>query len=189
MIIAVLYVQYNKNSIENFNRIKSSFDDEVYKTHAEFMNNGKAANTMASINHSVIILFKYLIRLGDDKKPEVARMLKRYDWQKMVENSPNNSESSTSYMEDKGEIFALCLREKKAPHKFHEFNILLFVVLHELSHLMTVDFGHHKQFWIYFKYLLTRASEIGLYRPVDYKKHPVNYCGLDVTFNPLYSNL
>lgn len=189
LIVIFIFIQYNKTSIENFNIIKASFDDEVYKAHAEFKNSKQAVEIMATINKFVMILLKYLIRIGDDSKPEVKRLLVRYDWQKMVENSPNNKENSTSYMEDKGKIFALCLREKNPPHNFHDFNTLYFVVMHELAHLMTVEFGHHRQFWLHFQYLLRRSVEIGIYKPIDYSKHPVVYCGLEINFNPYHEKI
>ena len=51
---------------------------------------------------------------------------------------------------------------------------------------MTLSVGHTDEFWQNFKFLLEHAVELKLYTPVDYKKEPENYCGMDITDNPYY---
>jgi hypothetical protein len=51
---------------------------------------------------------------------------------------------------------------------------------------MTESVGHTDEFWQNFKFLLENAVELKLYTPVDYKKEPENYCGMDITDNPYY---
>ena len=65
-------------------------------------------------------------------------------------------------------------------------NTLTFVAIHELSHVMTESVGHKKEFWENFKFLLKNAVNMGIYKPVDYKKNPQPYCGMDITDNPYY---
>jgi predicted metal-dependent hydrolase len=67
-----------------------------------------------------------------------------------------------------------------------DINTLTFVALHELAHLMTSSIGHKKEFWDNFTFMLEYATEAGLYRAVDYAKHPSEYCGLTIDSNPLY---
>ena len=51
---------------------------------------------------------------------------------------------------------------------------------------MTVSIGHTEEFWQNFKFLLENAIDENIYHPVDYKKNPQPYCGMDITDNPYY---
>ena len=61
----------------------------------------------------------------------------------------------------------------------------MFVILHEMAHLMTTTIGHTPEFWANFRRILNDASGIGIYNPVNYSKSPVNYCGMTITDSPL----
>ena len=64
-------------------------------------------------------------------------------------------------------------------------NIILFVAIHELSHIMTPENGHTPLFWDNMKYLLEQGSKMGIYKPVDYGKYPEMYCGMEITSTPM----
>ena len=82
---------------------------------------------------------------------------------------------------------AFCLnKDKHSDSKLIDPNTLLFVAIHELAHVMTNVEGHKQVFWQNFKFLLVEAKEAGIYVPVDYKKNPEPYCGMDITDNPYY---
>lgn len=181
LLVCLLYYAY-RQSILNFTEIK--VNGEVFKTHSSLGNNEKAGQIMHDINENVIKFLRYLIKKGEDKKASVRRLLKRYNWDHMVENSPYNIEGTTSYMQDKGRVFSMCLRNRDGV--FIPFNELMFVTLHELSHLMTEYIDNHDiEFWACFKYLLQNALECGVYKYVDYQRYPLNYCGLTIRHNPL----
>ena len=63
---------------------------------------------------------------------------------------------------------------------------LMFVALHELSHIMTESTGHTTEFWKNFKFLLENAVEFDIYEPINYKENPEQYCGMQITDNPYY---
>ena len=63
---------------------------------------------------------------------------------------------------------------------------LMFVAIHELSHVMTKSIGHNSEFWENFKFLLENAKEFGIHQPVDYKEKPREYCGMKIHDNPYY---
>ena len=79
-----------------------------------------------------------------------------------------------------------CTTTTKQGSKLIDENTLTFVAVHELGHVMTESVGHTKEFWQNFKFLLKNAVKIGIYKPVDYKKKPKNYCGMKITDNPYY---
>jgi hypothetical protein len=119
----------------------------------------------------------------------VTQLLKNYDTDKIYEISPLNKEGNTSYTENKARL-VLCLRKKEAnekgEHELHDINTIMFVVLHELSHMMNNEWGHPDGFWVLFKFVLLNAVEAGVYSPVDYSIHPIKYCGLLLTYNPMF---
>ena len=78
------------------------------------------------------------------------------------------------------------LIQKKNSGKLIDLNTLTFVALHELSHVATESIGHTPEFWKNFKFILEQAKTIGVYKPIDYKKNPATYCGMEITDNPLY---
>ena len=102
-----------------------------------------------------------------------------------IEESPFEPDTS-SYTLNKGDLIALCVRNKETK-EFHDYQLLLFVVIHELAHVASVSRGHGREFIDTFKWLLGQAAESGMYQPVDYSKNPVTYCGVRVTNNPLLS--
>lgn len=116
----------------------------------------------------------------------VKRLVKNFNPKRVVETLPTSE--YTAYSENKGQKLAFCLREKKDKMKLIDLNTLTFVALHELSHLMTTSVGHHPDFWETFKFLLENAAEIGLYNPIDYGKTPQEYCGMQITDNPLMTH-
>ena len=63
-------------------------------------------------------------------------------------------------------------------------NLLMFVALHELAHVMTKSIGHTDEFWNNFKFLLKHAAENNLYKKHDFRKKPEKYCGTTITDSP-----
>ena len=65
---------------------------------------------------------------------------------------------------------------------------LMFVAIHELSHVMTKSIGHKTEFWENFKFLLGCAKESGIHEPEDYKKKPQEYCSMNISDNPYFDS-
>ena len=92
----------------------------------------------------------------------------------------------TAYSENKGEKLAFCLNKEKEGNQLIDPNTLMFVAIHELSHIATKSIGHKDEFWNNFKFLLGEAKKIGVYEPEDYKKNSKRYCGTNITDNPYF---
>ena len=118
------------------------------------------------------------------KRENVQRMAKRFNPRKISETLPTSQ--YTAYSENKGEKLAFCTTTKKDGNKLIDENTLAFVAIHELGHVMTESVGHTKEFWQNFKFLLKDAVKLGIYKPVDYKKNPKSYCGMNISDNPYY---
>ena len=95
--------------------------------------------------------------------------------------------SDTSYSENKGQKIVVCLRDKtKAPeYPLIEENTVMFVMLHEMAHLMTETIGHTQEFWANFKRILHDAVKLNIYTPVNYAQRPTPYCGMTITDSPI----
>jgi hypothetical protein len=115
---------------------------------------------------------------------DVQRLVQKFNPTKISETLPTSEH--TAYSENKGEKIAFCLNTTKEGNKLIDINTLTFVAIHELSHIMTKSEGHKQIFWQNFKFLLVAAKEANIYNPVDYKKKPQPYCGMDITDNPYF---
>ena len=143
-----------------------------------------AADRLATINNKMNKLVTHMGEKYPDKE-NVKRLVKGYNPKKIYETLPTSE--YTAYSENKGEKLAFCLdTEKNSQGRLIDINTLMYVALHELSHIATKSVGHTDEFWENFKFLITEAKEIKIYNPVDYKKEPARYCGMNITDNPYY---
>lgn len=116
----------------------------------------------------------------------VRRMINNFNTQVIYENRPSNGKE-TSYTVDKGRKMYMCLRDAKT-HELHSRDIVLFCMLHEITHIGNSTWGHRMDFWVNFKWVLQNAVKFGIISPVDYAKNPVMYCGMKVSYNPLFDS-
>lgn len=188
IIVAIVIICLYKKTEPFFssNKIISRVDGRAYKVQGEFTDKGHAADIMAVLKE-IMINVLYHMKKDYPTHPMTKKLLARYDPDKKRENRPNNSDDSTSYTINKGEMLYFCLRDKK-DNKIHNPNDLIFVAIHEMAHIAINEFNHPPIFWQAFKRLLIVAAQHKLYKPVDYSAHPVVYCGLDVRYNPLFDS-
>jgi hypothetical protein len=185
IIIFVVFVClkiYNESDAFNLKCIISDVDGERYCVR-ERNKMELAANLLANVTKRC----KDLVIYCGKKYPEdenVQRLVQKFNPTKISETLPTSE--FTAYSENKGEKLAFCLNKKKDGTQLIDLNTLTFVAIHELSHVMTVTEGHKQEFWKNFKFLLENAKAAGIYDPVDYKKNPEPYCGMDITDNPYY---
>lgn len=86
-----------------------------------------------------------------------------------------------AFSKNKGQEISFCLSDKKI-----NMNTLMFVALHEFTHIATNEIGHTYLFWDNYKFILQCAVKINIYKPEDYKTYPVKFCNLTINNNPLY---
>lgn len=143
-----------------------------------------AADKLATANNKMNELVTHLGKKYPEKE-NIKRLVNGYNPKKIYETLPTSE--YTAYSENKGEKLAFCLdTEKNSKGRIIDDNTLMYVVLHELSHIATKSIGHTDEFWENFKFMITEAKAIGVYNPVDYKKSPARYCGMNITDNPYY---
>tara|TARA_B100001094_G_scaffold307897_1_gene340013 strand:+ start:1288 stop:1830 length:543 start_codon:yes stop_codon:yes gene_type:complete len=86
-----------------------------------------------------------------------------------------------AFSKNKGEEVSLCLEDENL-----DMNTLMFIAIHELSHIGTNEIGHTNRFWKNMKFLLERAVELDIYIPQDYSKFPVTFCDYEIESSPLF---
>lgn len=128
----------------------------------------------------------------DDKTISIIQKQFENDIKRLVNNfNPNNfSENTpdskyTSYSVNKGEKIVFCIRDKNQNESLVHENIMMFVSIHELAHLMTKSIGHGPDFWSNFKILLKIAIDNELYSYIDFNQKPEQYCGTKISDTPL----
>lgn len=98
---------------------------------------------------------------------------------RIIENI--NNHEYTSYSVEKGEELVFCLRSRNNIDHLHDINILMYVVLHEIAHIACPEYGHTPLFKQIFTELTKIAIDINIYKKIDFKTYPEEYCGMQIT--------
>tara|TARA_B100001123_G_C15327992_1_gene1030227 strand:+ start:3571 stop:4149 length:579 start_codon:yes stop_codon:yes gene_type:complete len=177
-LITKMYYDKNLSGVEY---VESKVDKKKYLVR-KLPDKKKAADLLANIRLKLVKLCDYL-ELKHSKNKNVYRLIKRFNSNNITESSP--SEKYTSYSVNKGDKIVFCLRSRDEKQKLVKENVMMFVALHELAHVMTKSVGHTEEFWDNFRYLLKKAIHIGVYKEIDFANNPVDYCGTKITNSPL----
>ncbi len=179
-IVFLIYMYY-ENSNNEVVYVVSNIDNGKYLVR-NVGDNQKAADLLARTKGKLLRLCEYL-KGKYEKRDGIDRLINRFNPDRITEAGKDSK--YTSYSINKGEKIVLCLRSRDDKEQIVDDNTLMFVALHELSHIMTKSIGHTKEFWRNFKFLLKRGMEIGIYTHEDYNNQPKEYCGITVTDTPL----
>ena len=165
----------------NQTTVKSSIDGSEHKVQ-NLPDKQDAADAMCKVKKNLSKLIDhYKSDANTMADSRVKVMVERFDPNRISEN--DITANTTSYSENKGDKIVICMRDKLAPYKIMDDNTIMYVVLHEMAHLMTITIGHTAEFWANFRRLLLDGAAIGIYTPVNYTKYPAAYCGMKITDN------
>jgi hypothetical protein len=165
--------------------VKSTVDGKVYQVR-NMPDKQAAADLLARVRIKIAKLYQYLQHKFPDK-PQVRQLVKNFqpDESRLLEATPDAEH--TSYSVNKGEKIHLCLRQREGrDESLVEENIMVFVALHEMGHVITPSVGHGPDFWNNFAWLLKQAEAAEIYSYQDFKARPVAYCGLHISDSPSY---
>jgi hypothetical protein len=166
-------------------QVKSTVDGKFYRVR-DMRDKQQAADLLAKVRLRMKKLYAHLASTFPDK-PQVKRLLQRFEAnpERLLEATPDAEH--TSYSVNKGESVHLCLRQRQgADENLVNENVMVFVSLHEMAHMITDSVGHEPEFWNNFGWLLKQAENLGVYQYQDFKAHPVRYCGTNITDQPRY---
>lgn len=169
--------------VEGFKLIATKGHNNVpHLVRNDFHNMEEAANLMAHLKQNMSTLVEHLNQYHDDHHG-VKNLNKRLYLDNMME-APHEDDS-TSYTINKGEEMHICMREKNKNKVLHDVNTMMFVILHEMAHIMSDSIGHNNEFRENFIFLLKNAAQIDLYKKINYQKEPQSYCGLKINTTPI----
>jgi hypothetical protein len=178
-VIIISYFVYNTYFDDKLEKVISSVDDKEYLVQYR-EDSTEAANLLAEVRRRLIMMAEHLRRTYPADDEMIVRMNENFNPDVIQEREMNSQ--YTSYTENKGQKIVLCLRngEDLAP-----LNLVMFVALHEFTHIVCDEYGHTEKFWQQFAMILQEAINIGIYIKQDYEKYPQEYCGIKVTSSPL----
>jgi len=199
VLLMILYMYLETRSYEVI-YTKSKIDNKEYLVR-NLKDKQQAADLLAKVRAKLIKIVDHLKGVTDKQVTQYAadesalvetkeafeRLIGRFQPDNISESTPNNK--YTSYSVNKGQKIVFCLRAKSKDETLVEENVIMFVAIHELSHIMTKSVGHTEEFWNNFRILLRVAIELKLYKNHDYGNAPVDYCGTKITDTPLKESL
>ena len=173
-----------EKSWDNMIYVKSNINGQEYRVR-KLEDSQQAADLLADIHikmrETCNILYK-----NNSTDSRVLRLNERFPNTSLSESDGYGNQ--TSFSINKGEKIVLCLRSKDGTNKLVDNNLLLFVALHEMSHIMTLSIGHEDEFWNNFKFVLKECQNSGIYKCINFNTDPQSYCGITVTSSPYPCN-
>ena len=179
-----IFVHYSSKNLD-VTYVQSTVDGKEYLVR-NLEDKQEAADVLARLRQKLTTTCEYMERKytsGHKRYVDVSRMCRRFNGENIMESSDNNN--YTSYSVNKGEEIVFCIRSRDGRDALEDENMLTFVALHELAHIMTISVGHTEEFWNNFKFILTDAIEINIYQEIDFKHSPRSYCGTMITNSPM----
>lgn len=176
-VMVIIIVMYIRQYYGEVHYVSSKIDGRSYLVR-KLPDSSEAADIMARLNRKLTALVQHMVAKYSEgeHKDSVAQLFENYNPEAMSEGGTEIG--YTSYSVNKGEKIVMCLRQKDG--RFVDENVLAYVAIHELGHLMTDEIGHTKKFWDNFKLLLTEAMSMSLYDKIDYDSDPQSYCGITI---------
>lgn len=165
--------------------VKSSVDNNTYKVR-DMPDKQAAADLMARVRIKMNKLKLHVQEKFPDK-PQVKQLARNFEAKanRMFEATPDAE--FTSYSVNKGETVHFCLRQREGgDESLVPEDVITFVAIHEMGHMITRSVGHGPDFWNNFAWLLQEAETAGIYKHRDFRAHPVSYCGMKITDQPVY---
>jgi len=165
--------------------VTSSVDGQSYKVR-DMPDKQAAADMMSRVRIKMNKLKLHLEAKFPDK-PQVTQLSKNFEANpgRFYEATPEAEH--TSYSVNKGEAVHFCLRQREGKDEsLVKEDIITFVAIHEMGHMITASVGHGPDFWNNFAWLLKEAEAVNIYTHQDFRAHPVSYCGMKITDQPTY---
>lgn len=190
IVLLLLFIIYLKSPNKNMTYVVSDIDNKKYMVR-EKNDKQQAANLLGTINKNIIEISEHMYSEMDTNKnyniykPYILRLKNGINGIIIRESSEKSQ--YTSYTVNKGEEIIFCIRSKiidryiNGNSNIHDTNLIMYVVLHEISHIACPEYGHTDLFKDIFGFFCDVASNIGIYKKINFDKHPTEYCGMTIT--------
>jgi len=179
ILIFILIFYFYQDDVSFF---KSSLNNKSYGIRSSGSNEEKeqAINYISNVSEKVNLLVSYMKNNGLPDQISADRLYNRWNNCKLRETS--STDTSIAFTINKGHEIRICIRKEDG--SFEDPNTAMFVILHELAHIMSISYGHNDEFQTNFSYITHLASSLGLYIPENFQKSPKTYCGTSITTTP-----
>lgn len=181
IILLLIIIVYKWVTYVPSTYIKSKIDDKYYLVR-DLADKQDVADTLAIIRKNIEVLTRYMIK---DKSSKFGTYIEHLNEKldKVIITENIKDFYYTSFSVNKGERLVFCMRSRKggSVNKKHNINLMMYVVLHEISHIACPEYNHGELFKEIFKYVTESAIKLGLYTPIDFKAQPTEYCGMTIT--------
>jgi predicted metal-dependent hydrolase len=150
IIFVYIFIYLNKN---NFIYIESNSGVSYLVQKSD--NKQEKANLLDKLMKNLFLLKNHLVE-NINKYPDIEKYIQQLN-RNFNENRTAVYETDpktklTSYSVNKGEELSFCLTSKKT-NELHDVNLLMYVAIHELSHIACPEIGHGPLFKKYSKNL------------------------------------
>jgi len=179
LLLIVIIIVFIRSSSKEVTYVVSDLDGQSYLVR-DLKDKDKAANMLARLKQNIDQISQHLYDNKDSKYTENKQYIEQlYQKIRGVQISESAVDSVyTSYSVNKGEQLVFCLRSKNMPNKLHDINLVIYVMLHEISHVANPEYGHGDLFKKIFAFIAKVAVSLGMYTPIHFNSDPTEYCGL-----------
>jgi predicted metal-dependent hydrolase len=151
-------------------------------------------NLLANLNDKLDFIIESLSK-EQNKSIAVNRLL--HNWNRgVVIKEIGNMEPEAAYVINK-QYVSICLKNFcdskscEGTNTLDNINLLTYVGIHEMAHIMSQEIGHGDEFKTNFKFLLDYSKKLKIYDPLLKKEYPVyielkklntpdSYCGVSI---------
>lgn len=175
LIVVLLFIKKTRSDVKY---VVSDIDGRQYLVR-DLDDKQQAANLLSRIRENIFKLKDHLLevtKMDSDMRPHVDQLSRKI--QNVIINESTVDSVYTSYSVNKGEQIVFCLRSKRHPDAMHNLNLVMYVAIHEISHVACPEYGHTDLFKKIFAYFTKEAIKIGIYTKIPFDTSPTEYCGL-----------
>jgi hypothetical protein len=183
IILLIFIIKHQKNDMVY---VISDIDNKPYMVR-KLLDKQQASNMLAKLHNNIYIFVQYLmdkityfptVQRYIEFKPYIIQLNNKIQ-NVIIQETPANTEY-TSYTINKGEQIIFCIRSSEPPNNIHDLNLIMYVLLHELSHVACPEYNHTPLFKKIFKFICEEAIEMGIYKSIDFNTTPQIYCGMKI---------
>lgn len=191
LVIFALIIYHNYED-RGMTYVKSDVDGDIYMVQ-DRKDKIQAANLLANVKANIYKITEYMYKKTQDPTTNNTERYKEYypyimqlkDKIKdvVIRESSGNS-VYTSYTVNKGEKIIFCIRSKNITNylqngsNIHDLNVIMYVALHEISHVGCPEYNHTPLFKKIFRFICEEAIELGIYKKLNFASNPREYCGM-----------
>ena len=177
MIFSLLCLNKNKFTDDT---VEETYNGNIYRVRqADPSTQAGTAKKLDYLREKLQILVDYCYKHKLPTENDASRMHSRFKNTQISETA--TGETSAAYVVNKGQELRVCLKDENE-------NDTMFVLLHELAHIMSQSYGHNDEFKKNMDFLVKEAVKLNIYKPTDYTKFPLNYCGVTISSTPCHNN-